>query len=102
MLYCIYIVLFKLGEIIVEIKDLNYINDCVNFVNGFGAKQIRPLSTEMIVTKQQIDEYKMAVTMCLKSKCSLPNYCEFEKKSEDALFLLDQLLKYKKVSRIPR
>lgn len=85
-----------------DLKDFDYVNECVNFLNGFSAKQIKVLTTDMIVTKELVDEYKKAVEMTLNSKKSLPDYPEHEKRAANANIFLDKLLKYKKVSRIPR
>lgn len=85
-----------------NLKDYDFINECVNFLNGFSANPIKPLSADMVVTGQQVEQYRKAVEMTLKSKKSLPNFSEYEIKAKSANDFLDKLLKYKKISRIPR
>lgn len=83
-----------------NLKDFDFVNECIEFVNSFNPGSVPPLTMDTMINDSLYEKYIKAVEMCVKLKSTTPEAQEIEQKAESAKKFLLDVKRSKKVTRL--
>ncbi|MEG1834794.1 MAG: hypothetical protein RR229_01600 [Oscillospiraceae bacterium] len=83
-----------------NLKDFDFVNECIKFTNGFSNKPVKALTMDTLINDELVKQYKFAIEMTLKLKASTPEIETLKAKAVSADAFLENLRKSKKMTRL--